>query len=105
MSELGRTPLDPRLAGHSVVGSTDLGKISYLLPSIHPMVKVAPDGVAIHTEDFAACSISADGDRGVLDGAKALAMTTFDLWTSADLRSRANQEWGSIVVPEGLLGS
>ncbi len=63
-----------------------MGNISYLVPSIHPMIKVAADGVAIHTVEFAEWARSADGDKAVLDGAKAMAMTVVDLWTSADLR-------------------
>ena len=39
----------PRSLGRRVVGSTDMGNVSYLVPSIHPMIKVAADGVAIHT--------------------------------------------------------
>jgi amidohydrolase len=83
---LGRQPVDPRVAGHHVVGSTDMGNISYLVPSIHPMIRVAPAGTPIHTVEFAEWAASADGDRAVLDGAKAMAMTVVDLWTSADLR-------------------
>ena len=63
-----------------------MGNISYLVPSIHPMIKVAGDGVAIHTVEFAEWARSADGDKAVLDGAKAMAMTIVDLWTSSDLR-------------------
>ena len=32
-----------------VVGSTDMGNVSYVVPSIHPMIQVAPPGVPIHT--------------------------------------------------------
>jgi amidohydrolase len=104
MQSLGRNPLDPATAGHQVVGSTDLGNVSYLLPAIHPMVAVAPRGVAIHTEEFARYAASESGDLGVIDGAKALAMTAVDVWTSTELLSQARLEWESIVAPEGLLG-
>ncbi len=104
MTLLGRHPKTPADAGHQVVGSTDLGNVSYLMPSIHPMIGIAPQGVPIHTEDFARCAVSEDGDRGVLDGAKALAMTAADLWLSADLRSAALDEWKEIERPDGLLG-
>lgn len=104
MKVLGRDPQDPVRAGHQVVGSTDLGNVSYLLPAIHPMVKVAPSGVAIHTEEFARYARSESGDLGVLDGAKALAMTAIDLWQSAELRSKAVDEWSTIEAPDGLLG-
>ncbi|MBI4884225.1 MAG: M20 family metallopeptidase [Actinobacteria bacterium] len=79
---LGRTVLDPVTSGRHVVGSTDMGNISYLVPSIHPMIKVAPDGVPIHSVDFARWAASAEGDLAVLDGAKAMAMTVIDLWLS-----------------------
>jgi len=82
---LGRTVQDPRTVGKNVVGSTDMGNISYLVPSIHPMIKVAPTGVPIHTLDFATWAASPDGDKAVLDGAKAMAMTIVDLWCQQGL--------------------
>ena len=83
---IGRRVEDPRRIGKLVVGSTDMGNISYLVPSIHPMIKVAPDGVAIHTQEFSRWAASPDGDRAVLDGAKAMAMTAIDYWMDATLR-------------------
>ena len=77
---VGRTVRDPRAIGKHVVGSTDMGNVSYLVPSIHPMIQAAPAGVPIHTVDFAMWAASAEGDRAVLDGAKAMAMTIVDLW-------------------------
>jgi amidohydrolase len=93
-ARVGRTVVDPRAVGRQVVGSTDMGNISYLVPSIHPMIKVAADGVAIHTVDFAEWARSADGDKAVLDGAKMMAMTIVDLWTSADLRNATTTAFG-----------
>jgi amidohydrolase len=85
-ARLGRTVQDPLAIGHPVVGSTDMGNVSYLVPSIHPMIKVADDGVPIHTAAFAEFARSESGDRAVLDGAKAMAMTVIDLWADARLR-------------------
>ena len=65
-------------------------QISYLVPSIHPMIKVAPDGVPIHSIDFATWAASPAGDQAVIDGAKSMAMTVVDLWLQADLRERMN---------------
>jgi hypothetical protein len=61
-----------------------MGNVSHLVPSIHPMVAVAPSGVGIHTPGFAEFAASPTGDAGVIDGAKAMAMTIIDLWSSAD---------------------
>lgn len=90
---LGRTVLDPAASGRRVVGSTDMGNISHLVPAIHPMIKVAPDGVPIHSVEFARWAADEPGDRAVLDGAKAMAMTVVDLWTSATLRERVTGEF------------
>lgn len=87
-AEAGRRPLPPS-GEKSVVGSTDMGNVSALVPSIHPMIKVSPPDVAIHTEAFAECARGPEGDKAVLDGAKMLAGTAIDYWTNASLRSAA----------------
>ncbi len=68
--------------GDEVVGSTDMGNVSYAVPAIHPMIAVAPKGVSIHTPEFAVHAAGPAGDAAVLDGAKAMAMTVADLWLS-----------------------
>jgi hypothetical protein len=66
-----------------------MGNISHLVPSIHPIIKVSPPDVSIHTEAFERWAGSPDGDRAVVDGAKALALTIVDLWLDADLVAAA----------------
>jgi amidohydrolase len=85
---LGRQPSRPR---NGVVGSTDMGNVSYLVPSIHPMIKVSPADVAIHTTDFAGWARGPEGDRAVIDGAKAMAMTVADLWLRPDALDAARR--------------
>ncbi len=63
-----------------VVGSTDMGNVSHVVPSIHPMIKVAPKGVAIHTPEFAEHARSPTADQAVVDGALNMAMTIVDCW-------------------------
>jgi metal-dependent amidase/aminoacylase/carboxypeptidase family protein len=75
----------------NVVGSTDMGNVSYLVPSIHPMIKVSPSDVAIHTRDFAGWAAAPEGDKAVLDGAKAMAMTVADLWLRPDVLDEARR--------------
>jgi amidohydrolase len=86
-AELGRILEDPTDA-NNVVGSTDMGNVSYVVPSIHPMIAVSPPGVSIHTPEFAEHARSETGDRAVIDGAKAMAMTVADLWLDADALAR-----------------
>ena len=90
-SALGRPVRDPRTEGGSrVVGSTDMGNISYLVPSIHPMIRVAPAGVSIHSHEFTRHAGGPEGDAAVLLGAKAMAMTIADLWTGPGLVGEAS---------------
>jgi metal-dependent amidase/aminoacylase/carboxypeptidase family protein len=81
-----------------VVGSTDMGNVSYEVPSIHPMIQVAPPGVPIHTPAFAGFAGGADGDRAVVDGAKALAHTVADLWMDVGLVDRARDELAAVLA-------
>lgn len=90
---LGRTVGDPRTTGHRVVGSTDMGNVSHLVPSIHPMIASAASGSTIHTAEFARQSVSDLADRAVVEGAKMMAMTAIDYWTSPDLRTRVADDF------------
>ncbi len=67
-----------------VVGSTDMGNVSHVVPSIHPMIKCAPTGTAIHTAEFAGFARSEQGDQAVIDGALSLALTVVDCWADED---------------------
>jgi amidohydrolase len=84
VSALGRTVLDPRTTP-GVVGSTDMGNVSYAVPSIHPMIQVSPAHISIHTPEFASYAAGPEGDAAVIDGAKALAMTVADLWLRPEM--------------------
>ncbi len=84
-------------------GSTDMGNLSYLVPSIHPMLQVAPRGVSLHSAQFAEFTASKDGDKAVLDGAKIMAMTAIDVWLSETLNSEVREAFGDGAVPEGVL--
>lgn len=81
--DVGRHP-QPEAEGKMVVGSTDMGNVSYAVPSIHPMVKCAPEGTAIHTRDFATHARSEAGDRAIIDGALSMALTIVDCWADPD---------------------
>src|ERR687897_632661 len=93
---LGRV-VRPPSSTRRVVGSTDMGNVSYAVPAIHPMIQVAPPGVSIHTPAFAGFAGGPEGDRAVVDGAKALAFTVADLWLDEGLADLARAEWEASV--------
>lgn len=95
-SNIGRTLLEPD-AELKVVGSTDMGNVSYLVPSIHPMIAVAPYGTPIHTPEFATHAKSESGDKAVIDGAKIMAMTIVDLWANKTTMDAAQSEFATAL--------
>ena len=90
LSTLGRQTSD---RASRATGSTDMGNVSALVPAIHPTIAVAPPEVSVHTREFAACAASEDGHRGLLDAARAMAMTAIDVLIDPDLRRRMKEEF------------
>ncbi len=77
LESLGRKveAFDPR----SGLGSTDMGNVSQVVPTIHPTIAIAPREVLMHTPEFAAATVSEEGEQGLIDAAKAMAMTVIDI--------------------------
>lgn len=73
-------------------GSTDMGNVSNLVPAIHPTIAVAPPEVSSHSREFADCAASEEGHRGLMDAAKAMAMTAIDILTDPNLRQHMQEE-------------
>jgi len=91
-ADVGRIVAEPNPMS-VVAGSTDMGNVSYAVPAIHPMIKVAPQGCAIHTADFAVHSRGEDGDRAVIDGALTMALTMVDLWADNETMASVRDEF------------
>jgi amidohydrolase len=60
-------------------GSTDMGNVSQVIPSVHPEVAIASPDILLHSVEFASAAVSESGNKGLLDAAKAQAMTIVDL--------------------------
>ena len=60
-------------------GSSDVGNVSQVVPTIQPMIGIAPEGMAIHTREFAEAAIQPLARRGMVAAAKTMALTTYDL--------------------------
>jgi amidohydrolase len=77
LESLGRhvEAFDPRFG----FGSTDMGNVSQVVPSIHPTIAIASPDVFIHTQEFASAAASEAGHEGLMDAAKAMAMTVADI--------------------------
>jgi len=91
IEDLGRTVMSPE--SQRSMGSTDMGNVSHVTPSIHPAIAIAPPDVPIHTEAFREIAASDSGHLGLFDSAKALAMTAIDVFLDGDLRGEMAREF------------
>jgi len=74
-------------------GSTDMGNVSQIVPSIHPMVAIAPVEEEVHSPQFAAAAASEAANRALLDATKALAMTVVDLVANPEIANKVKEEF------------
>ncbi len=72
MSRLSEQPLE-------TAGSTDMANVSQIVPTIHPMLDLHCYPTVNHQPEFAAQTITPDGDVAIRDGALAMAWTIIDL--------------------------
>src|SRR6266545_2381963 len=85
-------PVDPD-DGQAGYGSTDCGNVSQALPTIHPYIRISPDGIPGHSREFAEWAKSPMARTGLLAAAKALALTALDLLARPDQLHRAKEEF------------
>ncbi len=78
-------------------GSTDMGNVSQIIPSIHPFVAIAQTEVSSHSPEFALASASEAGMNGMIDAAKSLAMTVVDLLSAPETVTKVKEEFVKIA--------
>ena len=76
MKKLG---VDVSVDSKKGMGSTDVGNVSHVIPTIHPNIKICDYNVSGHTHEFAEAAGSIRGDEAVILGGKALALLGLDL--------------------------
>lgn len=73
----------PMLRGHdlppNIAGSTDMGNVSKVVPSIHPMISIDSLPASNHQPEFAAHTITPSGEKAIVDGAVSMAWTVIDV--------------------------
>jgi len=60
-------------------GSSDMGNVSQIVPSIHPMLGIECGDAVNHQKEFADATVTPSGDVAIRDGALAMAYTIVDL--------------------------
>ncbi len=90
-------------------GSTDVGDVSFVVPTISLSVTTAPKDTPWHSWTVVACSGMSIGHKGMHYASKALAMTMVDLFEDAKLREEVKAEFKARkgdyvykgIVPDG----
>ena len=74
-------------------GSTDVGSVSYICPTIQGGIKIAGKDVLGHSKEMACATISEEGKNALCHGAKALAYMAYDLIVDKDLLKEVKDEF------------
>jgi len=81
--------IEDRFGETEEIGSSDIGALSLVTPTLHPEYAVGKKTDINHSRDFLKAVISPKGTAAMLAMTKALAMTAYDLMTDAKLLSEA----------------
>ncbi|MFJ2958274.1 M20 family metallopeptidase [Streptomyces sp. NPDC087270] len=80
-------------------GSTDMGNVSHLVPTIHPSIGYDCGDTIMHNPEFTRYGTSAAADRAVLDGGLAMAWTVIALAADTGQRARLLDRLASRPAP------
>jgi amidohydrolase len=75
------------------MGSTDMGNVSRVIPSIHPYIAIAPEGTPGHSTAFRDAAATPQAHENALVAAKAMALTAIDVLTDATVLQSARDEF------------
>lgn len=90
--QLGRLALpESDHAPDQAIGSSDITHVSRVAPTIHPNFPIGT-GLQLHTRAFAEATASPAGEAGLLEAARALALTAHELFRSAEVRAAVAAE-------------
>ena len=80
----------------TITFSTDMGNVSYTVPSIHPMYSIGDGTQVNHTRDFTLVTNTPAAHYKTLIAAKALAMTALDIFITPALLQQITNEFHHI---------
>jgi aminobenzoyl-glutamate utilization protein B len=88
-------------------GSTDVGDVSYVVPTVGLYAATWVPGTPAHSWQATACGGTDIGIKGLMVAAKAMTLTAIDLFTNPDIIIKAKQEFTQAIGNykyEALLG-
>jgi len=94
-AERDHTVLAAGVVPDLLAGSTDFGNVSFRLPGLHAMVKIADPDISLHSREFATAAVSERADRVVLDAAHALAAVAADYLWDGELQRAVAEDFAA----------
>jgi metal-dependent amidase/aminoacylase/carboxypeptidase family protein len=85
---LGRHFIVPGVELSRAAASTDMGNVSLVFPTIHPVIGINSLPAVNHQPEFTAASVTTAADQAIFDGSVAMAWTAIDAAADAKLRTR-----------------
>jgi len=82
-------------------GSSDMGNVSQVVPSIHPYIAIGPKKMPGHSIEFVKAAASEKGHQGLICSAKGLAMTAIDVFTNPELLTEIKKEFKEQKTKKG----
>jgi len=75
------------------LGSSDIGNVSCVVPSIHPFIRISDKELRSHSKEFAQAAISEKGNEAIMIGAKAMVLTAMDIIENPELLKKIKAEF------------
>jgi hypothetical protein len=92
---------DDDLKDKSDFGSSDLGKVGFFYPTINLNFKIAPLGVAPHSDAFREAAASEEAWKATVIAAKAIALTAYDLLNNPEKVKQIEEKFKELKEKEG----
>lgn len=90
LMELGEEKIKNASEG---IGSSDIGNVSYVIPSIQPLIGLGDEGLVVHTQSFADRTVTDYAMEAMIRAATAMAFTGYDVITSPELQGEIRKEF------------
>lgn len=92
---VGETTINPP---PETFGSIDMGNVSYVVPAIHPYIGIGNEALVGHTAEMAAATFTPAAHQALVRGAKAMALTGYDLITNTGLLAEIKKEFVQSLI-------
>ena len=78
-------------------GSTDVGNVSHVVPTVNPTIKAVPKGVSPHTKEFAENMRSELAHDALVKASKVLALSALEVLGDVELQDAVREDFNKVL--------